>query len=57
MVVAQRLYRLNLNMFDEFYLANNVNLPETIRLIKVRVLTKPGADPYQALYSQSEVTP
>ncbi|HYK09734.1 MAG TPA: aminopeptidase [Gemmatimonadales bacterium] len=56
-VVAQRLYRLNLNMFDEFYLANNVNLPETIRLIKLRVLTKPGADPYQALYSQSGVTP
>lgn len=56
-VVAQRLYRLNLNMFDEFYLANNVNLPETIRLIKVRVLTKPGADPYQALYSQSGIGP
>ena len=56
-VVAQRLYRLNLNMFDEFYLANNVNLPETIRLIKVRVLTKPGADPYQALYSRGEATP
>ena len=56
-VVAQRLYRLNLNMFDEFYLANNVNLPETIRLIKVRVLTKPGADPYQALYSQSGAGP
>ena len=56
-VVAQRLYRLNLNMFDEFYLANNVNLPETIRLIKLRVLTKPGADPYQALYSQPGITP
>ena len=56
-VVAQRLYRLNLNMFDEFYLANNVNLPETIRLIKVRVLTKPGADPYPALYSQPGNTP
>ena len=56
-VVAQRLYRLNLNMFDEFYLANNVNLPETIRLIKVRVLTKPGVDPYQALYSQSGTGP
>lgn len=56
-VVAQRLYRLNLNLFDEFYLANNVNLPETIRLIKVRVLTKPGADPYQALYSQSGAGP
>ena len=56
-VVAQRLYRLNLNLFDEFFLANNVNLPETIRLIKVRVLTKPGADPYQALYSQSGAGP
>ncbi|HZH41177.1 MAG TPA: aminopeptidase [Gemmatimonadales bacterium] len=56
-VVAQRLYRLNLNMFDEFYLSNNVNLPETIRLIRVRVLTKPGADPYQALYSQSGAGP
>ena len=56
-VVAQRLYRMNLNLFDEFYLANNVDLPETIRLIKVRVLTKPGADPYKALYSQTGAGP
>lgn len=56
-VVAQRLYRMNLNLFDEFYLANRVNLPETIRLIRLRVLTAPGGDPYQALYSQGGVTP
>jgi len=56
-VVAQRLYRMNLNLFDEFYLANRVNLPETIHLIKVRVLAQQGSDPYQALYSQSGAAP
>ena len=56
-VVAQRLYRMNLNLFDDFYLANRVNLPETIRLIRLRVIAQPGGDPYQALYSRGEATP
>jgi predicted aminopeptidase len=56
-VVAQRLYRMNLNLFDDAYLANHVNLPETIRVIKLRVLTQPGADPYRALYSRPDATP
>ena len=56
-VVAQRLYRMNLNLFDDFYLENGVNLPETIRVIRLRVLTQPGGDPYQALYSRGEAGP
>ena len=52
-VIAQRLYRMNLNLFDELYLQNNVNLRETIRAIELRVLAQPdGTDPYQALYSR-----
>ena len=57
MVVAQRLYRMNLNLFDDAYLANRVNLAETIRVIKLRVLTQPGADPYLALYSRPDAAP
>jgi len=56
-VVAQRLYRMNLNLFDDAYLANRVNLAETIRVIKLRVLTQPGADPYLALYSRPDAAP
>jgi hypothetical protein len=51
-VIAQRLYRMNLNLFDEIYLQNNADIAETIRAIEVRVFTQPGQDPYQALYSR-----
>ena len=51
-VIAQRLYRMNLNVFEEVYLHARANLPEAIRAIEVRVLTQPGDDPYQALYSR-----
>jgi predicted aminopeptidase len=51
-VIAQRLYRMNLNLFEEIYLHSNADLKETIRAIRVRVFTQPGKDPYQALYSQ-----
>src|SRR5213593_4886515 len=50
-VIAQRLYRMNLNVFEEVYLHSNADLRETIRAIQVRVFTQPG-DPYQALYSR-----
>jgi predicted aminopeptidase len=50
-VIAERLYRMNLNMFDEVYLQNNADIAETIRAIQIRVYTQPG-DPYQALYSR-----
>lgn len=52
MIIAQRLYRLDLNLFDEVYLQNNANLTETIRAIQVRVFTQPDRDPYKALYSR-----
>src|ERR1051326_1378374 len=51
-VIAQRLYRMNLNLFEEVYVHANANLRETIRAIQVRVFTQPGQDPYQALYSR-----
>ena len=51
MIIAERLYRMNLNLFDEIYLQNNADIAETIRAIQIRVYTQPG-DPYQALYSR-----
>ena len=50
-VIAERFYRMNLNLFDEIYLQNNADIAETIRAIQIRVYTQPG-DPYQALYSR-----
>jgi predicted aminopeptidase len=50
-IIAERLYRMNLNLFDEIYLQNNADVSETIRAIQIRVFTQPG-DPYQALYSR-----
>ena len=55
-VIAQRLYRMNLNLFEEVYVHNDANLAETIRAIRLRVLTQqPGEDPYRALYSRPEL--
>jgi predicted aminopeptidase len=51
-VIAQRLYRMNLNLFDEIYLQNNADIGETIRAIEVRIFTQPDEDPYRALYSR-----
>jgi len=51
-VIAQRLYRMNLNLFEEVYVHSNADLKETIRAIQVRVFTQPGQDPYEALYSR-----
>jgi predicted aminopeptidase len=51
-VIAARLYRMDLNLFDEIYLQNQANLTETIRGIQVRVFTQPDRDPYRALYSR-----
>src|SRR2546427_209486 len=50
-IIAERLYRMNLNLFDEIYLQNNADISETIRAIQIRVFTQSG-DPYQALYSR-----
>jgi predicted aminopeptidase len=50
-IIAERLYRMNLNLFDEIYLQNNADIAETIRAIQIRVFTQAG-DPYQALYSR-----
>src|SRR2546428_333686 len=54
-VIAQRLYRMNLNLFDAIYLQNNADITETIRAIQVRVFTQPDRDPYKALYSRPGV--
>lgn len=51
-VIAQRLYRMDLNLFDEIYVQNSADLRETIRAIQVRVFTQPDRDPYRALYSR-----
>jgi predicted aminopeptidase len=51
-VIAQRLYRMNLNLFEEVYVHSNADLKETIRAIQIRVFTQPGQDPYEALYSR-----
>ncbi len=51
-VIAQRLYRMDLNLFDEIYLQNNADLAETIRAIQIRVFTQQDHDPYRALYSR-----
>jgi len=51
-VIAQRLYRMNLNLFEEVYVHSNADLKETIRTIQIRVFTQPGQDPYEALYSR-----
>ncbi|HUL02617.1 MAG TPA: aminopeptidase [Gemmatimonadales bacterium] len=56
-VMAQRLYRMNLNLFDEIYLQNNADITESIRAIEVRIFTQPGQDPYQALYSRPGMPP
>lgn len=51
-VIAQRIYRQNLNLFDELYAENGGSMPETIRSIQLRVFTQPDGDPYRALYSR-----
>jgi predicted aminopeptidase len=51
-IIAQRLYRMDLNLFDEIYLQNNADIAETIRAIQIRVFTQPDRDPYRALYSR-----
>ena len=51
-VIAQRIYRQNLNLFDDLYAAAGGNLAETIRAVQVRVFTQSDGDPYRALYSR-----
>lgn len=51
-VIAQRIYRQNLNLFDDLYAAAGGNLAETIRAVQVRVFTQTDGDPYRALYSR-----
>jgi len=50
-VIAQRIYRQDLHLFEEMYLQSGGDLPRAIRDIQVRVLTDPATDPYAALYS------
>ena len=54
-VIAQRLYRMNLNLFDEIYVQSNADIAEAIRAIQIRVFTQPDQDPYRALYSRPGV--
>ncbi len=51
-VIAERLYRMDLNLFDEIYLQNNADIAETVRAIQIRVFTQSDRDPYRALYSR-----
>ena len=43
---------MNLNLFEDVYVHSRADLKETIRAIQIRVLTQPGQDPYEALYSR-----
>jgi predicted aminopeptidase len=52
-VIAQRIYRQNLNLFDELYAESAGSMPETIRAIQLRVFTQPDGDAYRALYSRA----
>ena len=52
-VIAQRIYRQNLNLFDELYAESGGSMPETIRTIQLRVFTQPDGDAYRALYSRA----
>jgi predicted aminopeptidase len=52
-VIAQRIYRQNLNLFDELYAASAGNLAETVRAVQLRVFTQSDGDPYRALYSRA----
>jgi hypothetical protein len=56
-VIAQRLYRQDLNLFEETYLRHDADLVEALRAIQLRVLAEPDRDPYDALYSRGGVTP
>lgn len=51
-VIANRLYRSNLNLFEEVYLQSGGDLAETIRAVQIRVLTQHDLDPFRALYSR-----
>jgi predicted aminopeptidase len=51
-IIAQRLYRMDLNLFDEIYLQSNANIAEAIRAIQIRVFTQADRNPYRALYSR-----
>lgn len=51
-VIAQRLYRQSLHLFEETYLRHGADLVATLHAIQVQVLTEPDRDPYEALYSR-----
>jgi predicted aminopeptidase len=51
-IIAQRLYRMDLNLFDEIYLQSNADIAEAIRAIQIRVFTQTDRNPYRALYSR-----
>ena len=51
-VIAQRLYRQGLNLFEDAYLRHDADLVRTLHAIQVLVLTEPARDPYEALYSR-----
>jgi predicted aminopeptidase len=50
-VIAQRLYRSNLALFEVLFVQHEADLAETIRAIQLRVLTQTEQDPFRALYS------
>jgi predicted aminopeptidase len=51
-IIAQRLYRMDLNLFDEIFLQSNADIAEAIRAIQIRVFTQSDRNPYRALYSR-----
>ncbi len=51
-VIAQRLYRQDLHLFEEAYLRAQADIASAIRDVQVRVLSDRRRDPYEALYSR-----
>jgi predicted aminopeptidase len=52
-VIAQRLYRQDLHLFEEVYLRTGADVATAIRDVQVRVLSDRRRDPYEALYSRT----
>lgn len=50
-VIAQRIYREDLHLFEERFLQAGANVTAAIRDIQVRVLSDPARDPFETLYS------
>ncbi|MGH7751455.1 MAG: aminopeptidase, partial [Gemmatimonadales bacterium] len=56
-VIAGRIYRTNLDLFDRLYVHHHADIRETLASIQLRIATLRGEDPFRALYSSTLVPP